>query len=144
MFWYCTSMTFLQRWLAMRQMRFEGGFQGRTNKLVDGCYSFWQAGVFPLVHSILTKQEDTALSMDSWMFDQSKWQEWDIRMWFSPPPPQTHNTLKKKKKQEPVRTIFVLLCKILVLNLKHYKFKELKFLSALHIFCGSMIQWECL
>jgi len=20
----------------------EGGFQGRTNKLVDGCYSFWQ------------------------------------------------------------------------------------------------------
>lgn len=66
----------LLRWLAMRQMRFEGGFQGRTNKLVDGCYSFWQAGVFPLVHSILTKQEDTALSMDSWMFDQKALQEY--------------------------------------------------------------------
>lgn len=34
-------------------MRFEGGFQGRTNKLVDGCYSFWQGGVFPLLHLAL-------------------------------------------------------------------------------------------
>nr|XP_054759322.1 protein farnesyltransferase subunit beta-like [Lytechinus pictus] len=66
----------LLRWLAMRQMRFEGGFQGRTNKLVDGCYSFWQAGVFPLIHSILSKQDDTALSMDSWMFDQRALQEY--------------------------------------------------------------------
>ena len=31
-----------RRWLCARQMRLEGGFQGRTNKLVDGCYSFWQ------------------------------------------------------------------------------------------------------
>eukprot|EP00730_Choanoeca_flexa_P006897 TRINITY_DN12245_c12_g1_i7.p1 TRINITY_DN12245_c12_g1~~TRINITY_DN12245_c12_g1_i7.p1 ORF type:complete len:123 (+),score=10.55 TRINITY_DN12245_c12_g1_i7:165-533(+) len=28
-------------WAVHRQMQFEGGFQGRTNKLVDGCYSFW-------------------------------------------------------------------------------------------------------
>jgi len=34
----------LSGWLARRQMGFEGGFQGRTNKLVDGCYSFWQGG----------------------------------------------------------------------------------------------------
>ncbi|EFJ52997.1 hypothetical protein VOLCADRAFT_85812 [Volvox carteri f. nagariensis] len=27
----------------------EGGFNGRTNKLVDGCYSFWQGGIFPLL-----------------------------------------------------------------------------------------------
>jgi protein farnesyltransferase subunit beta len=27
----------------------EGGFQGRTNKLVDGCYSFWQGALFSLV-----------------------------------------------------------------------------------------------
>ena len=32
----------LQGWLARRQMTFEGGFSGRSNKLVDGCYSFWQ------------------------------------------------------------------------------------------------------
>ena len=36
-------------------MKFEGGFQGRTNKLVDSCYSFWQAGMFPVIHSILAK-----------------------------------------------------------------------------------------
>ncbi|KAI6238807.1 Prenyltransferase squalene oxidase domain containing protein [Aphelenchoides fujianensis] len=33
----------LARWLVHRQMAFEGGFQGRTGKLVDACYSFWQA-----------------------------------------------------------------------------------------------------
>ena len=40
----------LQRWTVSRQMRYEGGFQGRCNKLVDGCYSFWQAGLLPLLH----------------------------------------------------------------------------------------------
>ena len=38
-----------QRWAAQRQMRLEGGFQGRPNKLVDGCYSFWVGAVFPLL-----------------------------------------------------------------------------------------------
>lgn len=30
------------------QGKVEGGFRGRTNKLVDGCYSFWQvfSGLF--------------------------------------------------------------------------------------------------
>jgi len=45
----------LLRWVVNRQMRLEGGFQGRTNKLVDGCYSFWQGGTFPLLHMILNK-----------------------------------------------------------------------------------------
>ena len=34
----------LTHWLVERQMGVEGGFQGRTNKLVDGCYSFWRSG----------------------------------------------------------------------------------------------------
>jgi prenyltransferase beta subunit len=37
-------------------MKLEGGFQGRTNKLVDGCYSFWQGGVFPLLHNLITNE----------------------------------------------------------------------------------------
>nr|XP_023014805.1 protein farnesyltransferase subunit beta [Leptinotarsa decemlineata] len=45
----------LLRWLVNRQMKLEGGFQGRTNKLVDGCYSFWQGGAFPLLYSLLDK-----------------------------------------------------------------------------------------
>ena len=31
----------------------EGGFSGRTNKLVDGCYSHWVAGCFPIIRACL-------------------------------------------------------------------------------------------
>lgn len=47
----------LERWLCRRQMPLEGGFQGRTNKLVDACYSFWQGGTLALVE--LLKQGHT-------------------------------------------------------------------------------------
>jgi protein farnesyltransferase subunit beta len=40
------------RWLYMRQMQIEGGFQGRTNKLVDSCYSFWQGACFSLLNRL--------------------------------------------------------------------------------------------
>merc|ERR1719486_1510232 len=40
----------LLNWACHRQMSLEGGFQGRTNKLVDSCYSFWQGALFPLLH----------------------------------------------------------------------------------------------
>ncbi|EDQ86216.1 uncharacterized protein MONBRDRAFT_33884 [Monosiga brevicollis MX1] len=46
----------LASWAVERQMKFEGGFQGRTNKLVDGCYSFWVGGVFPLLRKMLKAQ----------------------------------------------------------------------------------------
>ena len=36
-------------WLCRRQMSLEGGFQGRANKLVDSCYTFWQGACFPLL-----------------------------------------------------------------------------------------------
>lgn len=64
------------RWIANRQMRYEGGFQGRTNKLVDGCYSFWQGGAFPLIHATLTQEGDDAINMNSWLFDQYALQEY--------------------------------------------------------------------
>jgi len=28
-------------WLSNKQCEIEGGFHGRTNKLVDSCYSYW-------------------------------------------------------------------------------------------------------
>lgn len=43
-------------WAAHRQMGLEGGFQGRTNKLVDSCYSFWQGAIFPLLHEAFRQQ----------------------------------------------------------------------------------------
>jgi len=45
------NLELLTRWATFRQMRLEGGFQGRTNKLVDSCYSFWQGGIFPIISS---------------------------------------------------------------------------------------------
>uniref|UniRef100_A0A4W3I1Z1 Protein farnesyltransferase subunit beta n=1 Tax=Callorhinchus milii TaxID=7868 RepID=A0A4W3I1Z1_CALMI len=66
----------LLRWVTRRQMRFEGGFQGRCNKLVDGCYSFWQAGILPLLHRTLHVQGDSALSLTHWMFHQEALQEY--------------------------------------------------------------------
>ncbi|XP_023658112.1 protein farnesyltransferase subunit beta [Paramormyrops kingsleyae] len=66
----------LLRWVASRQMRFEGGFQGRCNKLVDGCYSLWQAGLLPLLHRALYKEGELALSQASWMFEQQALQEY--------------------------------------------------------------------
>lgn len=35
--------------------------QGRTNKLVDGCYCFWQAAVFPMMQVELDKRSPTEL-----------------------------------------------------------------------------------
>lgn len=39
-------------WLSRRQMSVEGGFQGRTNKLVDSCYTFWQGASFSLLKQL--------------------------------------------------------------------------------------------
>lgn len=38
-------------WVAFRQ-GVELGFQGRANKLVDGCYSFWQGGAIALLERL--------------------------------------------------------------------------------------------
>lgn len=44
----------LVRWLAQMQgNEIEiGGFRGRTNKLVDGCYSWWCGGSFSLLEAL--------------------------------------------------------------------------------------------
>lgn len=46
----------LLHWASQRQGWVEGGFNGRTNKLVDGCYSFWQGGLFSLLQQIMDQQ----------------------------------------------------------------------------------------
>lgn len=39
-------------WAVQRQMKDEGGFNGRTNKVVDSCYSFWQCAVFKMLNMV--------------------------------------------------------------------------------------------
>ena len=50
----------LLSWLADRQYAPEGGFSGRTNKLVDGCYSHWVGGCWPLIQSALEGTQPAA------------------------------------------------------------------------------------
>jgi protein farnesyltransferase subunit beta len=70
-------------WLSRRQMGYEGGFQGRTNKLVDGCYSFWQGSSMAIASRLATADpslsslssssllalQDFATSQDNILFD---------------------------------------------------------------------------
>lgn len=53
-----------------------GGFKGRTNKLVDGCYSWWVGGCVALVEGLLgigAAGGSTAPSSD----EMDKEDEWD-------------------------------------------------------------------
>lgn len=50
----------LRRWLFCRQLPLEGGFSGRTNKLVDSCYSFWQGAAAALVNVIEVNGTDVS------------------------------------------------------------------------------------
>ncbi|KAL7622274.1 CAAX farnesyltransferase (FTase) subunit beta [Parahypoxylon ruwenzoriense] len=52
-------------WLSSRQHAPEGGFSGRTNKLVDGCYSHWVGCCWPLI-------EASIAGPSSLMFDVNK------------------------------------------------------------------------
>jgi protein farnesyltransferase subunit beta len=40
----------LVEWLSQRQTEF-GGYNGRTNKLIDSCYSFWVGGIFNILNN---------------------------------------------------------------------------------------------
>ncbi|KAL0207054.1 hypothetical protein P9112_012765 [Eukaryota sp. TZLM1-RC] len=47
--WEGVDKAHLKRWLVLRQRSTEGGFDGRPNKLVDSCYSFWNLGSLAIV-----------------------------------------------------------------------------------------------
>jgi protein farnesyltransferase subunit beta len=49
----------LMRWAtSVQAMPIEGGgFRGRTNKLVDGCYSWWCGGLFAVLGGLIAEEE---------------------------------------------------------------------------------------
>ena len=59
-------MPLLVNWLVHRQMKLEGGFSGRTNKLVDSCYSFWQGGALAIT-TMIERQGDDLSDMRKYM-----------------------------------------------------------------------------
>lgn len=54
-----------------------GGFRGRTNKLVDGCYSWWVGGCFPLLESLGFVAEATADVGQSSSGEEEGWHDAD-------------------------------------------------------------------
>lgn len=53
----------LAEWLSNRQFEELGGFNGRINKLVDSCYSFWVGACFELV-DILSQKQGFKMNID--------------------------------------------------------------------------------
>eukprot|EP01112_Ceratiomyxa_fruticulosa_P014777 TRINITY_DN4271_c0_g1_i1.p1 TRINITY_DN4271_c0_g1~~TRINITY_DN4271_c0_g1_i1.p1 ORF type:complete len:440 (+),score=66.27 TRINITY_DN4271_c0_g1_i1:671-1990(+) len=64
----------LLKWTVSKQMTLEQGFQGRTNKLVDSCYSFWVGALFPLVQYCMGIEDVDG----GWLFDQQGLQNYII------------------------------------------------------------------
>jgi len=62
------DLSALRGWLVRRQMAYEGGFQGRCNKLVDGCYSFWQGSAL----AILSSKNRGKVDKDPWLSQLNK------------------------------------------------------------------------
>ncbi|MCJ1270655.1 CAAX farnesyltransferase (FTase) subunit beta [Lobaria immixta] len=54
------DVSILISWLSARQYAPEGGFAGRTNKLVDGCYSHWVGGCWPLLEAAVRNPQSNA------------------------------------------------------------------------------------
>lgn len=56
------DLPLLLSWLSARQYVPEGGFAGRTNKLIDGCYSWWVGACWPLLEAALNGPQISANS----------------------------------------------------------------------------------
>lgn len=69
----------LLRWLVhMQGVDIElGGFKGRTNKLVDGCYSWWCGGSFALLEALGVGGMQNAEWSDKSSGDERPEGEWD-------------------------------------------------------------------
>lgn len=59
----------------MRQANHFGGFNGRPNKLIDGCYSFWNGAIVVVLERLLGREPHGDASSGQWMFDQVALQE---------------------------------------------------------------------
>jgi protein farnesyltransferase subunit beta len=73
----------LLRWAASVQaMPIEGGgFRGRTNKLVDGCYSWWVGGIFAVLEGLLA-EESSAPPPTADLWDRSEFTSTHCSSWY--------------------------------------------------------------
>eukprot|EP01064_Diplonema_japonicum_P005517 TRINITY_DN13672_c0_g1_i1.p1 TRINITY_DN13672_c0_g1~~TRINITY_DN13672_c0_g1_i1.p1 ORF type:complete len:500 (+),score=73.18 TRINITY_DN13672_c0_g1_i1:58-1557(+) len=68
----------LSSWLAKRQCPSQGGFNGRTNKLVDACYSFWVGAAHAILKSWEAADRDDPTSVkDALLQDMIAYKNFD-------------------------------------------------------------------
>merc|ERR1712151_431767 len=65
-------------WAVHQQKSMEGGFAGRTNKLVDSCYSFWVGAIFPLLYEAFRLKGVQGVALP------------EAHLWFTPSPLQAY------------------------------------------------------
>ena len=97
----------LLRWMVnMQGGEFDiGGFRGRTNKLVDGCYSWWVGGCFPLLESLGVSVEPTADVAQPSKSEEEGWHDADglwtvIKLAFCDPNPSIDSLYSRQGLQE--------------------------------------------
>jgi len=59
-----------------------GGFRGRSNKLVDNCYSWWIGGSLAIVESLLDEREETGDELDVQGDDAGAEEDWEDTEWW--------------------------------------------------------------
>lgn len=92
----------LTAWLTRRQMPFEGGFSGRANKLVDGCYSFWQGSATAIVNRWHDRRRhcQRSLNDDAWLSTA------DPEELTTPPPPAKDEMALNQGGKEPLECLY--------------------------------------
>lgn len=61
----------LAEWLSNRQLAELGGFNGRINKLIDSCYSFWVGACFELIDILSNLKDGTPVTTNGeFIFNQ--------------------------------------------------------------------------
>lgn len=66
----------LIKWTVDRQYSLEGGFSGRSNKLVDGCYSHWIGGTISLLEILINLDSNTNQETFKTLIDRERLQNY--------------------------------------------------------------------
>jgi len=90
------------RWAAQTQASpmEAGGFRGRTNKLVDGCYIWWCGGLFPLLEAMMIPDNSRHQKFPD-LCDRQALQEYILLASQDQPPVESEGGLRDKPGMAP-------------------------------------------
>lgn len=80
-----------------------GGFRGRTNKLVDGCYSWWTGSMFPILDALISEDHSDSAGEIPDLFDRRALQEYILLISQEQSPPSPLKRPKSAKTSKSSR-----------------------------------------